>query len=147
MRPAVPESTKRNHLPWIGVVVTLAGALSYFAFFARFPATRDVPVVNLPVVLAGALVTGLGLVRSWRRSGPLWRKGLSAVAMGVSGLLAAGFLFYVYGLSYRLPPETGRTAGLDAAPDVALTATDGRTVRLADWRGRRVVLVFYRGYW
>ena len=30
-----------------------------------------------------------------------------------------------------------------AAPDFALTADDGRTVRLSDYRGRYVVLFFY----
>ena len=31
----------------------------------------------------------------------------------------------------------------DKAPDFTLTADDGRTVSLADFRGRRVVLFFY----
>jgi peroxiredoxin Q/BCP len=29
------------------------------------------------------------------------------------------------------------------APDFSLTADDGRTVRLSDFRGKRVVLFFY----
>lgn len=31
----------------------------------------------------------------------------------------------------------------DPAPDFALTADDGRTVRLSDFRGRKVILYFY----
>ena len=31
----------------------------------------------------------------------------------------------------------------EPAPDFAAVADDGRTVRLADFRGRRVVLFFY----
>ncbi len=36
------------------------------------------------------------------------------------------------------------TGGL--APDFTLTDTQGRTVRLSDFRGRPVVLVFNRGF-
>jgi peroxiredoxin len=32
------------------------------------------------------------------------------------------------------------------APDFTLTAIDGREVRLSDYRGRKVVLVFLRGF-
>lgn len=31
----------------------------------------------------------------------------------------------------------------DSAPDFALTADDGQTLRLSDWRGRRVLIFFY----
>lgn len=40
------------------------------------------------------------------------------------------------------PPGVG-----DIAPDFALLDSEGRTVRLADALGQRVVLVFYRAHW
>jgi len=64
---------RRNHAIWLGPIVTFAGAVSYFLYFARFPSLRDVPWVNLPIVAGD--------------------------------------------------------------------------VRLSDLRGRKVVLVFYRGFW
>ncbi len=33
------------------------------------------------------------------------------------------------------------------APDIELPALDGRRHRLIDYRGRSVVLLFYRGHW
>jgi len=44
------------------------------------------------------------------------------------------------------PPLTQIVSMIDAdavAPDFALQADDGRTVRLSDFRGRYVVLFFY----
>jgi cytochrome oxidase Cu insertion factor (SCO1/SenC/PrrC family) len=33
------------------------------------------------------------------------------------------------------------------APGFTLQSADGRTLSLSDYRGKNVVLVFYRGYW
>jgi cytochrome oxidase Cu insertion factor (SCO1/SenC/PrrC family) len=35
----------------------------------------------------------------------------------------------------------------DKAPDFSLTAGDGKTVKLSDFKGHAVLLDFYRGYW
>lgn len=35
----------------------------------------------------------------------------------------------------------------DQAPDFEIAGPDGKTLRLADHRGRSVVLLFYRGHW
>src|SRR4051794_18325842 len=43
----------------------------------------------------------------------------------------------------RPPEEAHMLAAGDPAPDFALTADDGSTVRLGDLRGQRVVLYFY----
>ena len=35
----------------------------------------------------------------------------------------------------------------ERAPQFSLAAADGRTVALKDYAGKKLVLVFYRGYW
>lgn len=35
----------------------------------------------------------------------------------------------------------------DRAPQFSLASSDGRTVALKDYAGKKLVLVFYRGYW
>jgi len=35
----------------------------------------------------------------------------------------------------------------EIAPQFSLPASDGRTVALKDYAGKKLVLVFYRGYW
>jgi peroxiredoxin Q/BCP len=35
----------------------------------------------------------------------------------------------------------------DRVPQFNLPASDGRTVALKDYAGKKLVLVFYRGYW
>jgi peroxiredoxin len=50
-------------------------------------------------------------------------------------------------LSSTLPAPLPQTLALEAAPPLALEDQHGGTVRLSDYRGRRVVLVFFRGHW
>lgn len=35
----------------------------------------------------------------------------------------------------------------ERVPQFSLPASDGRTVALKDYAGKKLVLVFYRGYW
>lgn len=51
-------------------------------------------------------------------------------------------------LAQPLPPtDLDRVRPGLAAPDFLLPTGDGRAFRLSDFRGRNVVLVFYRGHW
>jgi len=136
-----------NHLSWIGPVVAFAGTVSYFTFFARFPALRDFPWVNLPLALLGVGVSGVAVWRAFARRDE-WR-GRIVAPLGLGLAIAfAGFLVgYVFFLSNALPPPTETSLGLTAAPDLALTDQNGQPVRLTDFRGRMLVLTFYRGYW
>jgi FtsH-binding integral membrane protein len=131
--------TRRNHAVWIGALISLVGLISYFTFFARFPALRDVPKVNFALVLIGLAVSAWGLLR--RRS--LWSIGGFALSAACAGLLAA----YVFVLSYGLPDTELVIQVGDAAPAFALPDQEGRTTALDDYRGSSLVLVFYRGFW
>jgi cytochrome oxidase Cu insertion factor (SCO1/SenC/PrrC family) len=49
------------------------------------------------------------------------------------------------GKEIRLPPLRVQVGA--KAPDFALPDADGKTVRLSGFRGRNVLIDFYRGYW
>ena len=133
-----------NHLLWMGPLLTFVGAVSYFVVFARFPALRDFPWVNLPVVGVGVLLSLAGVRRAFVRGRGRW---VGSIAL-VSSLLIGGlFGFYVFWLSYQLPATAGVTGERDAAPDFTLTDQHGQPLTLSSLRGRKVVLVFYRGHW
>lgn len=132
------DERRRNHLLWIGPAVTLAGALTYFSFFSRFPPLRDFPWVNLPLVAIGLALTVVAAIRPWRRPARFRGRWLAIPALAFSGLVAAGFAAYVFVISSSMPGPTALTTSLELAPDVA---------GLSAYRGRSVVLVFYRGYW
>ncbi len=137
---------KRNHLIWIGPLVVFAGAVSYFEVFAGFAALRDFPWINLPLVLLGALLSAFGVKRAFAGSKTLG-KALAIGGLCLSLLLTAAFCTYVFWFSYTLPGPSEIAQGLVEAPDFTLTSSTGETVRLSEFRGRKVALVFYRGFW
>jgi len=137
----------KNHLLWIGPLVVVAGAVSYFVVFAYVPVLRDFPWLNFPLVLVGIVVSVVGLWRAFSDHPTALSKFLAVcgllVSLGIGGL----FSLYVLVLSNRLPSIDGVAAELATAPDFTLTDQNGRVVTLSDFRGRNVVLVFYRGHW
>ena len=145
--PSTPTGRRRNHALWIGPLVTLAGLISYFLVFARWPVLRDFPWVNLPLVLAGAAVSVVGFWRAFFRSA-LWRgKVLGTLGLVFSLLVAGLFNVYVFVFSSMLPETTRLTLELAQAPEIALPDQQGRLVRLTDLRGRKVIVTFFRGFW
>ncbi len=142
-----PSRRRRNHGLWLGPLVTIGGAISYFTVFVRWPALRDFPWVNLPWVLAGVALSGAAARRGFAR--PARFRGRIAGSLSLLVSLAVGALFclYVFVFSAMLPAPTPVTLALAEAPDVALPDQHGRLVSLRALRGQRVVLTFYRGYW
>ena len=141
---------------WLGFLVVLAGAFTYIPLFSRFPATRDLPWVNLLMFGAGLALTALGLRHAFRE--PLLYRGKVAGSI-VLGLGVALLGFFCFGLFYaarQLPPSSGAPRVGQKAPDFTLPDKDGSPVTLSELLGagaggadrvNGVLLVFYRGYW
>jgi cytochrome oxidase Cu insertion factor (SCO1/SenC/PrrC family) len=89
----------------------------------------------------GTALAVLAVVRARRRRWPAW------LALGFCSLLlimGAWFNFVVA----QLPATPTPLRVGQPAPDFTLSDATGRPVSLADYRGKKpVVLVFYRGYW
>ncbi len=61
----------------------------------------------------------------------------------MSKLLASLALVWLLALAaLASTPKVG-----DRAPEFSLPSADGKTVALKDYAGKKLVLVFYRGYW
>lgn len=145
----------RNLLPLAGFAVCAVALVSYPLFFARFPATRDVPWVNWLLLAAGLALLIVGLRRAFRQP-ERYRGRISGPVFGVLSLAVVGlFLFMTVIGSRQLPPPTSRVAKVGGqAPDFTLPDPQGRPVRLYDLLrpaggqpGSWVLLIFYRGYW
>jgi hypothetical protein len=142
LRPDDPRG--RNWPAILGPALSLVGVLTYFVVVFRLgallPGVVRWAIPNWIMVVAGIMIAALGV----RRAGAGRR--VRAWASAVTSVVIAGsFAWILYGIP-ALPPGNGPALGLPA-PDFALTASDGRTLRLADFRGAPLLLVFYRGHW
>ncbi len=138
---------RRNHAIWLGPIITVVAGFSYFSYFAQFPALRDFPWVNLIMVAFGILLSVHGVWRAFSPSLPYRGKILSPVGLIVSLFLGGFFNVYIFSISYSLPEPTGVSLEMNTAPDFTLMDQHGQPVSLADLRGSKVVLTFYRGFW
>ncbi|GIW42339.1 MAG: hypothetical protein KatS3mg076_2916 [Candidatus Binatia bacterium] len=68
---------------------------------------------------------------------------LAALNFGIAGF----FLYYLVGYSSKLPAAASSPKVGTVAPDFTLRDHTGREVTLSSFRGRNVLLVFYRGHW
>ena len=137
----------RNNFAWIGPALTFAGVVTYFMWFARIPLLRDFPWVNLPLVVLGVALSFLGVKAVFGGKRPWSRKLAAAAGLVLAAALATLFIGYVFVLSSMLPDARQDTLAMARAPSAALTDPGGAVVDLSDYRGRKAVLVFYRGYW
>ncbi len=139
-------ANRRHRLGCLGLALVLVGILSYFLFFYRFPSTRDLPWLNL-------LIIGLGVAFAWKgfRAGrpqaPAWRPGLRSLLFFVSLSLSGLFVYYIFYLSYQIPPPSAVTTSLKTPAGFVLRNHQNRPVALSDFRGRPLIISFYRGHW
>ncbi len=132
---------------WGGFLIVFTGAISYFLYFSRFPTLRDFPLLNLPVVVIGLALAIFGAFKVFAQGSGLAGKALASVGVLLATAITGLFNFYIFSLSYQMPEAAAAPASQQPAPDFALLDHSGQTVRLSDHLGKKVVLVFYRGYW
>jgi hypothetical protein len=129
-----------GRLAALAVVVSVA-AMAAYASLLRVPVVRNHPEAYVIAFAVGTALAVLAVVRARRRRWPAW------LALGFCSLLlimGAWFNFVVA----QLPATPTPLRVGQPAPDFTLSDATGRPVSLADYRGKKpVVLVFYRGYW
>src|SRR5215467_60069 len=111
-------------------IVVAFGATALYARFLTVAIIRNHPEGYIVAFALAAIIAGLGVARGQGRRWPAW------AALGLSSLLLVGGAWFNFVIA-RVPD----------AP-TTLRVGDGRPVTLADYRGKKpVVMIFYRGYW
>jgi cytochrome oxidase Cu insertion factor (SCO1/SenC/PrrC family) len=125
----------------VASLLLAVGAPVAYGLLIRVPLVRNHPGAY---VMAFALAVALAVVALTRGRGRRWP---AWIALGVSGLLlVAGSWFNL--VAARVPATATALRIGERAPDFTLPDATGRPVSLAEFRGKKpVVLVFYRGYW
>jgi hypothetical protein len=141
---------------WAGLVLCLLGSAS-LPVLSRFPATRDVPWVNLLLFGTGLAFLFVGLRRAFGQTQQYRGKIAGSIVGAVSVLNAALFCFFVFYQTRQLPASTGAPKVGEKAPEFVLPDTSNQPVALSSLLStpfvnsetfpKGVVLVFYRGYW
>ncbi|HEY0160194.1 MAG TPA: hypothetical protein VGF28_23100 [Thermoanaerobaculia bacterium] len=127
---------------WGGLLLAVVAFFSYFTFFVRYPATRDVPWVSFLLFLGAVSL----LVAGWRRAP---RKIVASIVLAL-GLAVTGFFTFAVTLGSRqLPAADGAPGVGQKVPEFTLRDTANRNVALSQMLGQSngVLLVFYRGFW
>jgi len=154
-----------NAIVWVGLVVVLAGLVSYPLIFIRYPVTRDVPWASLLIMALGLVLLVVGVARAFRRP-DAYRGKIFGSILGVLAVAVAALFCYGVFIGTRLPvsshgaPQVGQ-----AAPDFTLPDSTNTPVNLSGMLGSSfapnggigaaisgdrtaaAVLIFYRGYW
>ena len=128
---------------WLAVVSILVaiGAVAAYVLLLGVAVVRNHPE---GYVVAFALATGLAVLavaRARTRRWPAW------LALGFTSLVLIGGAWFNF-VGARVPDTPTALKVGERAPDFTLPDATGRLVTLAEYRGKKpVVLVFYRGYW
>ena len=137
-------TTRAAFLAVGGLAATIAAVAGYFVVVLRFgawlPRVRNDAVPNRVLVALGLGLALLAVIRASRG-----RRRLSLILAGVNVVVAGAFMAML-NVGSALPPAKGPAVG-QPAPSFALPDQRGRTVRLEDYRGAPLLLVFYRGHW
>jgi hypothetical protein len=122
----------------LGPLLVLAGFALYFVTSTRLGRFRRIPWEWLAVSgLGAAIAVGNALAHGGALG---WASALTSLAL-------LGFLlWFFFGFTMYGPREDRPRVG-DPFPAFRLPASDGSLFDLAEHRGKRILLIFYRGSW
>jgi hypothetical protein len=122
-------------------VLIAIGAGAAYALLLRVAVVRNHPEGYVVAFALATALAALAVARARGRRWPAW------LALGFSSLLlVAGAWFNFVGARVPVTP-TPLSVG-EPPPAFTLPDAAGRPVSLADYRGKKpVILIFYRGYW
>lgn len=126
---------------WLAALSLLvsAGAIAAYALLLRVAAVRNHPEGYVAAFAIAATIAGLAVA--------LGRRWYAWTALVLSLVFLLGGATFNFGLA-RIPATPSNLHVGSRPPDFTLPDAGGRPVSLADYRGKKpVVLVFYRGYW
>jgi hypothetical protein len=128
---------------WLAALslVLAVAAVPAYALLLRVPVVRNHPEGYVLAFVVAAALALTAVVRARGRRWPAW------LALGVSVVLLLGGGWFNFVMA-RIPSAPMVLRVGERAPEFTLPDAGGRPVSLADFRGKKpVVLVFYRGYW
>jgi hypothetical protein len=122
-------------------VVVAIGAVAAYALSLRVALVRNHPEGYVVAFAVATALAAAAVVRARRRRWPAW------LALGLTSVMLAGGAWFNF-VAARVPDTPTSLRVGERPPDFTLPDASGRSVSLADYRGKKpVVLVFYRGYW
>jgi hypothetical protein len=126
----------------LGPALVIASVASYGALLFGGWLPRGLWQVPWPFELGAAVGFALALVAALRN-----RRRAAWIGLGLTAALGLAFVTGVP-LATALPPvASGTLARGTVAPDFTLPSTGGGVLTLSALRGRKVAVVFHRGYW
>lgn len=122
----------------VGIAI---GAVAAYPLLFRIAMVRNHPEGYVVACALATALAALAVVRARARRWPAW------VALGLSSLLLVAGAWFNF-VAARVPDTPTALRVGERAPDFTLPDAAGRPVSVADYRGKKpVVLIFYRGYW
>ncbi len=132
-------------IPLLGLAGLVLVHLAWLHYLWLIPRERvpDVPVAHKAVMGIGVLFGAVAASAGWAQ-GLVWGLLWTAVLVPTVGLTA----FFAWLLRIAPLPDGHLVAQLDAPlPDFSALDHTGRPRSIAEWRGRPLLLKFFRGHW
>ena len=122
-------------------LVIAIGAVAAYPLLLRVAAVRNHPEGYVVAFAVATALSIVAVVRARSRRWPAW------IALAISSFLLVGGGWFNF-VAARVPDTPTALRVGETPPDFTLPDASGRSVSLADYRGKKpVVIVFYRGYW